>query len=134
MRNQSGSVGTSSVDIIQSSAGRHWPVIIMTLNLSDWFISQLSSAMSDSNHLNYPNMFYRVTLQPRHLVALLLLHKVGDLLQDVVTLLLGHRVTLGLLHQLELQVTGDPRDLPALLPGHLLVVQLRHLVTLLSDH
>ena len=88
--------------------------------------------MSDCNHLNYPNLSYRVTLQPGHLVALLLLHEVGDLLQDVVALLLRHGVALGLLHQLELQVTGDPGDLAALLPGHLLVVHLRDLVALLG--
>ena len=107
-------------------------VIIMTLTPSDWFVSQSSSAMSDCNHLNYPNLSYRVTLQPGHLVALLLLHEVGDLLQDVVALLLRHGVALGLLHQLELQVTGDPGDLAALLPGHLLVVHLRDLVALLG--
>ena len=77
---------------------------------------------------------YRVALQPGDLVTLLLLHQEGDLLQDVVALLLRHGVALGLLHQLQLEVTGDAGDLPALLPGNLLVVKLRDLVALLGDH
>ena len=55
-------------------------------------------------------------------------------LENVVALLHRDGIALGRLHQLQLEVAVDSGHLPALLPRHLLGVDLGHFVTLLSDH